>query len=274
MSLNYFKHSLPALDFAKAMVQPLKLLAEPLFLNTSITNFSYLKFEADGSVVNLSTDINWIEYRFNENIKYQILFKEQLQDNQLNKPHIYLWPNHVNNNLLGALHSYGIWNGCNVYIPQPNKIEVYSFTTGVENCNIKNFYINNFDFLNRFILYISNYIKPLLSKKDHSNNIKTDLILPPYHKKINDKKNSLFLLKKIQLDSKITLTQKEINCCFYLSKGLSVKAIANKMYLSPRTVETHIKNIKLKTNCITTDLLIEYVQQKKWIFDSLNPNYL
>ena len=133
MTTDYFKKNFDALNYARSMVPAMNILAEPLFSNTLISNFSYLKFHQDGSVINLTTDINWIDYRFTENIKYKILFESDLQNITLDKPYMYLWPNEVNNKLLGALHNYGIWNGCNIYIPSMNQIEVFSFVDGANN---------------------------------------------------------------------------------------------------------------------------------------------
>ena len=104
------------------------------------------------------------------------------------------------------------------------------------------------------------------------NRITTDIKIPNIStsetKKII-KQKKLFDFKKIKITSELSLSNKEIECCYYLSKGLSIKGVANKMLLSPRTIETHLNNIKLKSNCYTTDLLIEYIHQKNWIFDSL-----
>ena len=143
MSENYFKENVNALDFARSRVPLMKKIAEPLLINTEITNFSYLKFFSDGSVVNLTTDIRWIDYRFSENIKYRILFEKQLEDGVVEKPYMYLWPNKIDNKLLGALHANDIWNGCNIYIPRNNQIEVFSFSSSINKSDIQNFYINN-----------------------------------------------------------------------------------------------------------------------------------
>lgn len=178
MTNNYFKDSLIALDFARSQVPMIKKIAEPLFSNTQITNFSYLKFCSDASVINLSTDIRWIDYRFSENIKYQILFEKQLEDGVVEKPYMYLWPNEINNKLLGALHAYGIWNGCNIYIPRSNQIEVFSFSSSVNNFNMQNFYINNFGFLNKFIIYFTSNMNSLHEVNDKKNRIITDIQFP------------------------------------------------------------------------------------------------
>jgi DNA-binding CsgD family transcriptional regulator len=273
MSNNYFQDNVNALDLSRSLVPVMKKIAEPLFINTEITNFSYLKFCSDGSVINLTTDIRWIDYRFSENIKYRILFEKQLEEGVVEKPYMYLWPNVIDNKLLGALHANGIWNGCNIYIPKNNQIEVFSFSSSVNNTNIQNFYINNFNFLNKFIIYFMNNMNLLHEAEEKKNRIITDIQFPcllaneTKNKCIDQKK--IFDLKKVNITSELSLSKKEIECCYYLSKGLSIKGIAHKMGLSPRTIETHVNHIKLKSNCYTTDLLIEYIHQKKWIFDSL-----
>lgn len=47
----------------------------------------------------------------------------------------------------------------------------------------------------------------------------------------------------------IHLTNREIDCANLVLIGMKVKEIALKLNLSPRTIETHINNLKLKLNC-------------------------
>lgn len=44
-------------------------------------------------------------------------------------------------------------------------------------------------------------------------------------------------------------TKREIDCANLLMKGMKIKEIALALNLSPRTVETHINNLKIKLNC-------------------------
>ena len=276
MNNDYFKNNINALDFSKSLVPTMTKIAEPLLTNTEITDFSYLKFCSDGSVVNLTTDIRWIIYRFSENIKYQILFEKQLNNRLIDKPYMYLWPNTIENKLLGALHANGIWNGCNIYITKKDQIEVFSFSSSVNNSNIQNFYINNFNLLNKFIIYFMSNMKYLHKIEEKKNCIITDIkfpfILPNITANKPNEEKKLFDFKKVKITDDLFLSTKEIECCHYLSKGFGIKSIANKMYLSPRTIETHLNHIKLKSNCSTTDSLLEYIHQKRWIFDSLFTN--
>lgn len=54
------------------------------------------------------------------------------------------------------------------------------------------------------------------------------------------------------------LTKRELECLFFLLRGKTAAQIANFLFLSKRTVENHIVNIKQKLNCTKKSELIEY----------------
>lgn len=258
------------------MVNIMRKLAEPLLMQTKINNFSYLKFYHNGAVVNLTTNIDWIKYRFNEKIKYQILFEHELNNIILNNPYIYLWPQDVNSNLLGALRQYGIWNGCNIYIRSTDNIEVFSFASSIENIAMQNFYVNNFDFLKGFIVDFREKIAKIINT---NHRIITDINFPIIrnsNKIIKPKTYFDFCIsekpKKIHFDENIYLTIKEIECCSYLIKGMGIKEIAQITNLSSRTVESHINNAKIRSNSLNKQELICYLNKNKWIINSLFPD--
>jgi len=60
------------------------------------------------------------------------------------------------------------------------------------------------------------------------------------------------------MDNKIIhITKREKQCLKLLNQGHSIKTIANELSLSPRTVETHLKNIKNKTGLYNKPALIQ-----------------
>ena len=63
----------------------------------------------------------------------------------------------------------------------------------------------------------------------------------------------------------ITLTQREAECVGYVLKGLKYKAIATKMGLSRRTVETYLANIRNKVNCHSKAKLISLIVQSDFL---------
>jgi DNA-binding CsgD family transcriptional regulator len=53
-----------------------------------------------------------------------------------------------------------------------------------------------------------------------------------------------------------TLTKRESECLYYLARGKTAQEIADMIFISRRTVEKHIENIKYKFNCKTKSQLI------------------
>lgn len=55
--------------------------------------------------------------------------------------------------------------------------------------------------------------------------------------------------------SKFKLTKREYECLIHYVRGYTTKEIAKKLCISPRTVETHLSNVKQKTGCTTKSTL-------------------
>lgn len=60
-----------------------------------------------------------------------------------------------------------------------------------------------------------------------------------------------FPVKKLMLDSqnKVYLTERERLCFIYFLLGKTAKEIADLLQSSPKTIETHMRNVKIKLNC-------------------------
>jgi two-component system nitrate/nitrite response regulator NarL len=70
--------------------------------------------------------------------------------------------------------------------------------------------------------------------------------------------------KKIRNDNKnFNLTNRELQIIDSIIRNVSNKEIANKLFISERTVETHRKNIYRKTNTKGVAGLIEFVKKHK-----------
>lgn len=80
---------------------------------------------------------------------------------------------------------------------------------------------------------------------------------------ITERKNTENRL--LGLRKKFLLTEREIECLFYVVRGFNVPMIAEKLFVSKRTVETYIENIKIKTNCYTKTDLLERALYEEWL---------
>lgn len=73
-------------------------------------------------------------------------------------------------------------------------------------------------------------------------------------------------LQRHYLDKKgLYLTHREAGCMFYIIKGMTVKATAHELGLSPRTIEFYLKRIKQKMNCNNRAELINILLQKDFL---------
>lgn len=77
-------------------------------------------------------------------------------------------------------------------------------------------------------------------------------------------KKSIVISTNNYLKEKIgqSLTPREAECLFYLTRGKSYKRIAQILHLSPRTIEEYMEALKMKLDCHSKDALLETVDQK------------
>jgi len=73
--------------------------------------------------------------------------------------------------------------------------------------------------------------------------------------KRHSNQTACYMLKD-QVDD-FKLSNREIECLFYLMRGKTMREIADLLFLSPRTAEFHVNGIKQKMNCQTKAELIE-----------------
>jgi DNA-binding CsgD family transcriptional regulator len=58
------------------------------------------------------------------------------------------------------------------------------------------------------------------------------------------------------IKEKFSLTKREVECLYYVGRGMTAKGIGRCLYRSHRTVENHIYNIKYKLGCNTRAELV------------------
>jgi DNA-binding CsgD family transcriptional regulator len=137
--------------------------------------------------------------------------------------------------------------------------------------SVYNFYINMMSVLDSFIKYFEFHSDDLIKLNSRTNRI----LLPHYHEKISLNVmpagiNLPFDLSSLDFSvpppSKIgeapqLITGRERQVLDFVAQGYTMKSIARKLGISPRTVEQHIRNIKDKHGLNTKDQLIEIWRQ-------------
>jgi len=79
-----------------------------------------------------------------------------------------------------------------------------------------------------------------------------------YQDQTNKKTSAITQTYKIGLTEDEKLTNRETDVVFYMLRGKNSREIADIMFISPRTVEFHIDNIKSKLACNKRSQILEY----------------
>lgn len=239
-----------AYDFNNSICDELRKICQPFMGISGITSFTYHKIYLDGNAISLCTEKEALKYYLQYVGEKGLFFQKHLKDIPLGEPYYFLWPNKIENSLQEIMCQIKLWNGFNVYIKRDNYIENFVLTTNPNNTEVQGFCINNLSLINYFVAYFRQKTCNLtakLSKKDMAffNNIERWDNGSSKSKKLHicDLERFPFFLA----DRAIYLTKREATCLSYIGYGYSIKEIAIKLTISPRTIETYIENIKIKS---------------------------
>lgn len=236
-------------------------ICSPLFNETEITNFNYVKEFFDGRRLSLSNHADWLMYHFE---------KKYYQNNIEKYRYVYLYDYILVDNIPAdemirdAKKLFNMPHGFSLHKTADDHFEFYHFSTNTENPNTNNWYLNNITLIKKFILYFLHDAKKIInSTKPYVPDSPIITLQDSYKKVIESSKNTHSSLNDITINSwtcahnkSPTLNRREIEVMLRLIMGKTTKLTAKELFLSPRTVEYYINNIKNKFSCNNkTDLL-------------------
>lgn len=237
--------------------QDLTQICDSFFKSTKINFFSINRLYADGGVNGIMTNPEWKD-----------VYLKKHYNNSFDQ-----WLNYTAH----EIEDFSLWSLSNLYILDQNMINLYDdcckhdFKNGIifvekfdgyheiynfcsNNYEADKFFIHNIDTLRLLILSIKekiNISKKMSSELDHAYVLSSSEanINSFNHQKTSplDIKINKFYLKG--LENQRYLTKREMLCLHLLTQERTTKQIAKALSVSPRTVETHLNNIKLKSNC-------------------------
>ena len=258
-------------------------------LKKGITYFNYLKQFEDGSQVNLSNSGLWLEHYYHLKLYKSSLF--QFNPNNY-KSGFFLWP--AESDLEVFKHGRDYFNSDNGITAIEQRIgytEFCFFSGSLRDHWLANFYINNLDFLNKFILFFKDRFSEVIKDAEENriiicqsfrhlsvkskkmlksvlNEESYDYINPFDSQTIDNKLNSNQVFYP-PANSASCLTKREINVAVCLLQGKTAKETGKKLYISPRTVEQYIENMREKFNCknkvqLANILLNTFPEMNEW----------
>lgn len=212
------------------MIKPLRQIG--------ITYFSYMKSDLQGGRVYLYSHRDVLE-SYLRNEYYLRGNKESAPINY--QKQIVLWSTLPNQHEYDAnVRVRGIDHGMFMFEPGEDSLEAFAFAADSKNERIINTYLTKLDYLKNFTSSFKENAASLITKAE-----KSKIILPFHNSKINFIHNDT-----PRIDCrKSRLSSQQRKCLLYLTQGLTIKGIAAKLKLSPRTVEHYLEAIKIKLNC-------------------------
>lgn len=250
----------PLRDYNAIILTQLNEICEPLHL-LGISNFAYGKITKDRRYFRIGNHERYTDLFYDQNLydrfsNYRGLTTAETFEN----PPLYrsfLWNTDAHHFSGEFRLAAGMWNGISFYRTTPDYIESWAFGGTPEDTHLPDFYVNNMELLSKFLNYFKFMGQDIIDLSDKSKTIEilfndksdTSLFNTIDPQKLREF-NAKILAKRYQINGnqrEFNLTLKEIECLIHKSQGLTAKEIAKMWSISPRTVESHINNIRAKS---------------------------
>lgn len=280
--MPYFDISAPqsAYKFNQEVLSKINEIASPLVENFGLRLVTYRRFFNNGDLLHLSMDSQWLEHccQYHHWTSHTTLKRISLTP--LGESFINIWDKTLNSNdnVYGALHSFGYTNGATIYERNANSVELWAFAAGNEVQDTDSIYANyntHHNILKRFTLYFQDKAKDILDPSDKSKIIPgtPKLIgeLSPNKDEPIEKFNKATKISKYFIKSEkgdYPITKREAQCLYYLCQGMTMKEIAIILKINWRTVDYYINNVKTKMDISSTNHLLQtfYSNIRQWVF--------
>lgn len=230
-------------------------ICRPLQQHFNITSFVYHKNFNDGSEIRLTNQPDWVEHFYNS--QYYKLSGFEKHPENYSTGHV-IWAHLTHHQpILNAARQFNIDHGITLINKTSDGCEFIFFGTTPSNSHLVNFYLNNIELLQRFFIYFKDKAEPIFSDLKSQrlyipNKYQTidsnELGIPNEQDNIRRDFINSIKINKIVLDGAI-LSAREIDCARLVVQGKTSKEIANLLFISPRTVESHINHLKDKLFC-------------------------
>lgn len=237
--------------------QEISEICKPLFEYIGIKYFDWIRTYEDGGRLRLTTHPRWVEhyltqeyYKFSQLERHPSLYRSgfTIWDYQAHKE-----TTEVSLILKDMRENFNRGHGLSILKVHETYMDNFIFTTEVSSEDINPLYLSNIESIERFTIYFISRAEKLISKAQK-------VFLPLEKEKFlsgdgsalqNNYKIKEFIasmpVEKAYLcksHNSAYLSKRETQCLIYSLKGKSAKEIARILYLSPRSIETYLENIK------------------------------
>lgn len=238
--------------------EQVKTVCEPLKEHLGVKSLVYKSVLDTGNETIITTHPDWVDYYFDQGL-YKLNVLEKEPSNYVKGE--LLWSNIKTHNeiLTATREGFDIDNGITLIRPFDKGCEFYYFGASADDFKARQLLNNNVDLLDKFTHYFKAQLAPALKKANalpltiHNKFKENDMAVENIPHYQNHAMRTAFLNElykngiNINIKGKdIHLTKREHDIALEFLKGKTMVAIGEDLFISPRTVETHLDNMKLK----------------------------
>ncbi len=222
-------------------------IAKPFLEATGLNFFSYARDFDRNKSISLQTDNDLFHAWFESQSPYC---------SQVTPDGVYTSDMIQNNTLQENSRHMNYGSGIHIFKRYESFSEIISIAAPQDKMNVLQFYINNIDIINKFIIYFKDKAakliqeatnQPILVPEGMMCDMPAFTVAQPDMEQLHQ---NLKIKRFYFEDSKgIKLSRREMECLAHYIKGLSTSQIASLMGVKKVTADTFMRNIKCKLNC-------------------------
>jgi hypothetical protein len=238
-------------------------ICKPLTASLNTSYFNFVRRYLDGSEICLTTAPEWTEYFYLNKLYKHVLVDRLVQPTpQKEKIKIIPWTHFTDSPVrLAQSEQCGVGIGISFIVNHVDYIDYFHFGTKNEFEEMKELYPMHAERLINFIYFFYEKANRLL-KDPH---LVTNRLFLPDRRSLQDSRSLMhssnfnikrFLqdvnVKKIKIGTlcgeEVFLTRREAECCYWAMRGKTATKIGEDLFISKRTVESRLNNIRMKLN--------------------------
>jgi DNA-binding CsgD family transcriptional regulator len=224
--------------------------------------FGYTALFYNGSYYKIQSDVECIN-KIVTNIDNGIIFCDKNITSSTDNFSYLIWPEKSFNDATKIFAHHGYSNAISLIRANKEYFDVFYFAGSDLNQNWQEFFLRNKVFLKEYVQYFEKHRKALLideaNLQKHLFKFKNgiDIIYPDSCYDLEDQKIN-HLRKTLLTDIDSMIPPREMQVLHFITKGYSAKLIASELYLSVKTVQHYIENLKKRLGINTKYQLIKY----------------